>query len=75
MNKITHRQAAIDSTMPGVFIKWNQTPQKICMEFWICTLICNNEMPVKIFKSKLEKMTLGKKSKNIERIGQEKSKS
>ena len=23
MNKITHRQAAIDSSMPGEFKKWN----------------------------------------------------
>ena len=29
LNKITHRQAAIDSSMPGEFKKCNQTPQNL----------------------------------------------
>ena len=33
MNKITHRQAAIDSSMSGEFKKWNLTPKKFAWNF------------------------------------------
>ena len=33
MNKITYRQAEIDSYMPGEFKKCNQTPQKFAWNF------------------------------------------
>ena len=33
MNKITYRQAEIDSSMPGEFKKCNQTPQKFAWNF------------------------------------------
>ena len=47
---ITYRPPAIDSSIPGECRKCNYTP-KNCMEFLICTLICNNERPVRSLKA------------------------
>ena len=45
-NKITYRQAAIDSSTPGEFKSEIRPPTNS----QICTLDCNNERPVKSLK-------------------------